>query len=275
MAVGLLFHSSFVSVLSRSITRMKLIILGSGTSVPHPQRAAAANWLETSSGSLLLDVSPDAAHRLAQERVDWPALDAIWVSHFHLDHLGGLAPFLFGLRWAPQMRERTKALKLVGPVGMRRLLDVFDQSNHYHLFEQRFPIDVIQVQGGAQFEILPGLKADTFSTSHTPESLALRLKDIDGASLVYTSDTGYEEELAEFAKGVDLLLLECSYHRNKPVNKHLALTEAMRIAQLANPRRVVLTHLYSDWDGVDLVAEAGGLWSGDVIEAKDGLRLDL
>lgn len=254
---------------------MKLVILGSGTSVPHAQRASSAYWLETDRGSLLLDISPDAAHRMAQENLDWPGLDAIWVSHFHLDHLGGLAPFLFGIKWAPQMRARTRPLKIVGPVGTKRLIEILDQSNHYRLFEQRFPIDVIEVESGAQFEILPGLKTETFSTPHTPESLAIRLTESDGDSLVYTSDTEYAEELARFAKGVDLLLLECSYHRNKADDKHLELTEAMKIAQLANAKRVVLTHLYSDWDGVDLVAEARRLWSGEVIEATDGLRLEI
>jgi ribonuclease BN (tRNA processing enzyme) len=254
---------------------MKLVILGSGTSVPHPKRAAPANWLETPVGSLLLDVGPDTAHRMAQENLDWPQLDVIWISHFHLDHMGGLPPFLFGLRWATQVRDRTKPLRVYGPIGIRKLLELFDQANHYRLFEQRFPVEIVQVQGDTEFEIIPDLKARTLSTPHTLESMAVRLTNVNGASLVYTSDTGYQTELADFAKGVDLLLLDCSYPRNKPVAKHLELADAMKIAELANPGRVVLTHLYSDWDGVDLVAEASKLWSGEVIEATDGLRLEV
>lgn len=254
---------------------MKLVILGSGTSVPHPQRAAAAHWLETTGGSLLLDVGPDTAHRLAQENLDWPGLDAIWVSHFHLDHLGGLAPFLFATKWAPQMHDRTKPLKIFGPVGTKRLLDIVDQSNHYRLLEQRFSIEVIEVEGGAQFEILPGLKAETFSTPHTSESLAIRLTETEGASLVYTSDTGFAEELAQFAKQVDLLLMECSFRRDKPLQSHLELADAMSVARLAEAKRVVLTHLYPEWDGVDLAAEAKHLWSGETIPARDGLRLQV
>ena len=46
---------------------MQLIVLGSGTSVPHSQRASAAFWLETESGSMLLDCSADAMHRMAEE----------------------------------------------------------------------------------------------------------------------------------------------------------------------------------------------------------------
>src|SRR5215213_5515540 len=101
---------------------MKLTILGSGTSVPHASRASAAHWLETSGGLVLLDVSADAAHRMAQEQLDWPNLDAIWISHFHLDHLGGLPTFLFGTKWARQTQSRTKPLRIYGSAGLERII---------------------------------------------------------------------------------------------------------------------------------------------------------
>ena len=252
---------------------MKLIILGSGTSVPHPARAASAYWLETSNGLLLLDMGPDTAHRMAEERLDWPNLDAIWISHFHLDHMGGLTPFLFGLKWAPEAKSRTKALRIFGPEGLRRIIEAVDSSNNYRLFEQSFPVDIAEVGPDAHFEILPGIVANTFSTFHTPESLALRLKD--PKLFVYTSDTGFSDDLVQFAKHADLLLMECSYRRNKPVQKHLELADAMRLAQECTPRKVVLTHLYQEWDQVDLAAEARMLWSGETIEAKDGLRVEI
>jgi len=254
---------------------MKLTILGSGTSVPHPARAASAYWLETSNGLLLLDMGSDTAHRMSQERLDWPNLDAIWISHFHLDHMGGLTPFLFGLKWAPETRKRTKRLRIFGPEGLRRIIEAVDSLNDYRLFEQSFPVEIVEVGPGANFEILPGIAANTFSTPHTPESLALRLKDEDSKLFVYTSDTGFSEDLIPFAQHADLLLMECSYRRNKPVQKHLELADAMRLAHQCAPRRVVLTHLYQEWDDVDLAAEARTLWSGETIEARDGLRLEI
>ena len=254
---------------------MKLIILGSGTSVPHPARAASAYWLETSKGLLLLDISADSAHRMAQEQLDWPNLDAIWISHFHLDHMGGLTPFLFGLKWAPQTQNRTKPLRIFGPEGLRRVVESVDNSYNYRLLEQPFPVEIVEVGPDAEFEILPGILARTFSTPHTPESLALRLKDEESKTFVYTSDTGFSEDLIEFAKETDLLLMECSYRKNKAVQKHLELAEAMRVAHEGAPRKLVLTHLYQEWDKVDLVAEARALWPGQTIEAKDGLRLEI
>ncbi len=259
-----------------SLSDMKLVVLGSGTSVPHPQRAAAAFWLETATDSVLLDCGAEAAQRMAQEGVDWPNLDVIWISHLHLDHCGGLASFLFGLKWAPQTEGRQKPLRIFGCQGIGNLLRAIDESNNYGLFEQRFPIELHEVSAGnADFEMIPGLRAQTFSTPHTRESLAIRLTDKDGVSVVYTSDTGFSEELASFAHGADLLILECSFWRNKPTPKHLELEEAMRLAQLADPGTLVLTHLYPEWDGVDLESKAKEFWPGETIAAYDGLRVNV
>lgn len=252
---------------------MNLIVLGSGTAVPHAKRASAAHWLETDCGNVLLDMSADAPHRMAEEQLDWPNLDAIWISHFHLDHLGGVASFLFATRAAPQTQARGKPLHILGAQGLKNIVEAINEANDYRLFQQPFPVEVIEVNAGIKFELLPGLEAKTCSTPHTNESLAIRLKDRSGSVLVYTSDTGYSDELAEFATGAGLLLMECSFFQNKPVKTHLELADAIDIARNAAPRKLVLSHLYAEWDGIDLATEAQRFWTGETIEAYDGLRL--
>lgn len=255
---------------------MKLIVLGSGTSVPHPLRSSPAFWLETIGGSVLLDIGPDASHRMAQEQVGWPNLDAIWISHFHFDHFGGLPPFLFSLKWAPQTQQRAKPLHIFGPVGVRNLINIINEANNYRLFAQPFPIEISEVASGSQFQILPGVVATCTKTPHTKESLALHLTEQSGKVFVYTSDTGFSEEISNFAAGADLLLMECSFRRNKPLETHLELIDVMRMAQDARPDKLVLTHFYPEWDEVDdIVSEARTLWSGEVFEATDGLRLEI
>jgi ribonuclease BN (tRNA processing enzyme) len=255
---------------------MKLVVLGSGTSVPHPARSSSAHWLETGGGStLLLDIGAASVHRMAQERLNWVNLDAVWISHFHLDHLGGLFPFLFGTKHAPATQTRRKPFHVYGPRGLEKLFQAFDTAGEYNLLKQPFPVEIREVEPAAEFEILPGLRAETFSTPHTSESLAIKLTDRDKASLAFTSDTGYTDALAAFAEGVSLFLMECSFFRDKPIELHLELSEAMRLAESSRARRVMLSHLYPEWDALDLVAEAKKLWRGETIEARDGLRLEI
>jgi ribonuclease BN (tRNA processing enzyme) len=261
---------------SEVTAKMRLVVLGSGTSIPHARRASSSHWLETSGGTLLLDCSAASIHRMAQEGCDWANLDAIWISHFHLDHVGGLAPLLFGTKHAPQTQARRKPLTIYAPRGLAKLFRAFNRANDYKLLRQPFPTEIREVPPRAAFEPLAGLRAETFSTPHTRESLAVRLTETQsGASLVYTSDTGYASALANFARRADLFLMECSFPRAKPVATHLELADAMRLARLASPRRVMLSHLYPEWDGVDLEAEARKLWDGETIEARDGLRLEV
>jgi len=254
---------------------MKLTVLGSGTSIPHARRSSPANWLDTAGGTLLLDMGSAALHRMAEEGCEWWNLDAVWVSHFHLDHFGGVAPFLFGTRYAPQTQGRTKPLTIYGPRGTRKLLTRFDEAGDYKLFKQPFPVEVLEVSPRAEFELFEGLSAETFSTPHTSESLAVRLTEANGTSLVYTSDTGFTDALAGFARAANLFLMECSFFRSKPIARHLELEEAMRLARQSQARRVMLTHLYPEWDGVDIEAEARRLWDGETIEARDGLRIEI
>jgi ribonuclease BN (tRNA processing enzyme) len=257
---------------------MQLVVLGSGTSVFHPRRAAAGFWLQTEQGSILLDCSADAPHRMAAEHLDWPNLDAIWISHLHLDHCGGLAPFLSGIKWFPGIGERTKPLRIVGCQGLEKLLRAIDDSQAYKLFEQPFPLEIHELAPADQpatFELMAGLEAQAISTPHRRESLALRVSNSNGGQLVYSSDTGYSESLAAFGANADLMILECSFYRDKPTRKHLELADAMQIARMAEPRKLLLTHLYSEWDGIELETEARKLWDGETIEARDGLRIDV
>jgi ribonuclease Z len=254
---------------------MKLIVLGSGTANPHPKRSSAAFWLETSGGIVMLDLAASAMHRLAQERLEWGKIDAIWISHFHLDHCAGLLPYLFAARHAPEMKDRTKPLKIFGAIGLRDLVGAFDKTAEGKLLQLSFPVDIVEIEHLEKFEILSGVSAIAMKTTHTDNSYAIRIEDAV-KSFVYTSDTSFQKGIIAFAKRSNLLIIESSFVENKPTQIHLELAEAMYLIQHAKPERAMLTHFYDDWDNIDFSNEIARFDPiCEVIEASDGLRLEI
>jgi len=254
---------------------MKLVVLGSGSTIPHPTRSSSAFWVETSGGSILLDCSATAPLRMAQEKLDWPNLDAIWISHFHIDHCGGLAPFLAGTKHALQTKDRRKPLRIFGPVGLKGLIERMDEVNNYRLLEQPFPVEITEIEPLEKFEIVKGVEAVAFKTPHTDESVAIHLRDGE-TTLVFSADTGFSQPLAGFANEPDLLILECTFVKNKPIEKHLELAEAIHLIRKAQPKRAMLTHFYPEWDEVDFKEELKKFEPKcQVVEAVDGLTLDI
>jgi ribonuclease Z len=254
---------------------MKLTVLGSGTTVPHPKRTSSAYWLDTSAGPVLLDCSASVQSRIAAAGLNWPDLTSIWISHFHLDHVGGLAPVLAGTKHAEEMKSRETPLKIFGPVGLKGIVERFDGVNNYRLLEQPFPVEIIEVEPLEEFYLADGVTAVAKKTPHTAESLAVHIRDGE-KTLVYTGDTAFDETLASFANRVDLLLIECSYVGDKPKKKHLELAEVMHIVRKAGPGRTVLTHLYPEWDRVDLNEELGRFETAAVVlPAFDGMIVEI
>ena len=185
-------------------------------------------------------------------------------------------PFLAGTKHVESMKTRTKPLRIFGPKGIERLMSEFNAVNNYRLMEQPFPIEIVEVEELEKFEILPGVEAVASKTPHTDESHAIHIRDTDGKTLVYSADTGFSKTIAAFANRVDLFILECTFIRDKPIQKHLELAEAYSLIRKAKPKQAMLTHFYPEWDDVDfreVVREIDP--SCTVIQASDGSRLDI
>lgn len=71
---------------------MKLIFLGSGSAfVPIDENFQSNMIFETNGGKkLLIDCGTDARHALSSQKINSEDIDAVFVSHFHADHVGGL-----------------------------------------------------------------------------------------------------------------------------------------------------------------------------------------
>jgi ribonuclease BN (tRNA processing enzyme) len=92
---------------------------------------------------------------------------------------------------------------------------------------------------------------------------------------VYSGDTGVSPEFAEWARGCDLLVLECSLPTAMAIVEHLTPEQCGEMARLAEPRQLVLTHLYPPVETVDIPALVGAAYKGSLVVAHDAWRAEL
>ena len=98
---------------------MKLTVVGCSPAWPNPG-GAQSGYLVEGPGRLLLDCGPGVLARL-REREPWPRVDAIAITHFHLDHWGDLVPWVWGSMYGPG--EQAERPELHVPPNGRMLLE--------------------------------------------------------------------------------------------------------------------------------------------------------
>ena len=186
---------------------------------------------------------------------DWPRVDAIVVSHFHLDHSGDLVPWLWG--------------HLMGPVVDTRGPDLWLPPEGHDWFEPYAPqfdeaFTVAEYAERTPFEAA-GLSVTPFRVPHfTQPTWALRVEG-DDRVLAYSADTGPSSALEEAARGADLFLCEATLDGpDRDPRGHLRADEAVAAAEAAGAKRLLLVHRPAELaapDGVEV--------------AHDGLVVDV
>ena len=249
---------------------MELIVIGSGSVAPSPERTAPAYWVSTGAVRLLLDCGAGTMHRAARLQLAWPAVTHVAVTHFHIDHWGELPMLLFAMRYGTRP-ARTAPLHLIGPPGFGTRLTLLAGALGDWVLEPGYPLDVAEIRPGTTLPLGDGVALEACKTPHTPESQAYAVRD-QSARLVYTGDTGPSDELAQWARDCDLLLAECSLPDSEAIQIHLTPTSAGGLARAAGARRLVLTHFYPPIEGTDPAAVAARVFRGPVTAARDGDR---
>lgn len=253
---------------------MRVVVVGSGTVALTPDRVCAGYYVEAGGRRILLDCGPGTPHQLARFGLPWNRLSDVALSHFHTDHIGGLPLLLFALQHGLE-DPRTEPLHIYGPAGLRERFDRLADAFGDYMREPRFPLELIELGGGDALALAAGVTLRAAPTPHTAASLAYRLEE-GGAALGYTGDTGASDALGDFLAGVDLLIAECSLPDEQSLESHLTPRRVADLANRAEPRRLLVTHVYPQLARLDLPAlirSAG--WHGALDLATDGMRLDV
>lgn len=253
--------------------RTTLVTVGTGTVVPSATRSSPAHWLERGELRLLMDCGAGTIHRLATFGLAWEKVTHLAITHFHADHVGEVPALLFALKYGT-MAPREAPLALVGPAGLSGVVERLAAAFGAWVVEPGFPLAVSELVSGEPLKLAPDVMLSAHRTPHTEESLALAVTTPEGR-LVYTGDTGFSAELADWARGCDILLAECSLPDDRALALHLTPRQAGALAARAQAKRLVLTHLYPPVEAVDIAAEVAEAYRGLVTVARDGERFEL
>lgn len=252
---------------------MRLTTVGTGTVAPHPSRVGSGHLLQMGPVTLLMDCGSGVVHRLATLGLPWQQITHVALTHFHGDHIADLAMLCYAFKYG-QLPSRTEPLEIIGPVGTRDLLDRLALVFGIWLHAPGYALTVRELGPHDTYHLGDGVTASTHPVPHTPESMAYSIST-KGRRVVYTGDTGFDREVAQWAGGCDLLLTECSLPDGLAIPSHCTPSQAGAMAAIAHCRQLVLTHFYPPVEAVDIVAEVTAQYHGVVTLATDGWFIDL
>ena len=266
---------------------MKLTAIGTAGSFPGPNSAASCYLIETDEESptrIVLDLGSGALSPL-QRFVDTDSLTAVVLSHLHPDHCMDMTGLYVKHSYDPKffngnisdtgsIRMRTSVL---APAGAQERLTrayytepgkspVADQG---HDSDLSHAFDFSDLDHGTSHQI-GSLRIESFLVDHPVEAYALRITDAHGAVITYSGDSDECDNLVEAARGADLFLCEAAFQEDRDTARGIHLTgkRAGRVAQTAEVKSLVLTHIPS-WTNSSIVrGEAAREYRGPIELAK-------
>jgi phosphoribosyl 1,2-cyclic phosphate phosphodiesterase len=229
---------------------MRLTFLGTGTSFgvpvvgcdcpactsadPRDRRTRHGAVVETSGGRLLVDTPPELRLQLIASGID--AIDAIWFTHAHADHVHGIDDVRV-------FTVRRGGLPAYVPSEYREVLQhhfryIFDPTVEPPKGSSKPSVLLNEIEAGRPVDII----GETFVPVKVPHgNVAVYGFRVGG--LGYVTDAKLLPEAArEALRGVDVLVLNALWF-GRPHASHFNVEEAIEASRMVGARRTYLTHL--------------------------------
>ena len=284
---------------------LSIFFAGTAGSVPTPRRGLPAILLRAGGERILLDCGEGTQHQLLRSSVGLPDVDAIFITHLHLDHWLGLP----GMIKTFDMRDRDRRLEVFGPPGLKALfqqvlrpiigrtgypLEVIELEHHeevgfedfviaafpvnhrveaygYAFIEDdrpgRFDVEAARRLGVAEGPDFGKLQRGETVDGVTPEQVVG--EDRPGRRVVYTGDTAPVQSVEVYAHDADVLIHEatfCEDERGRARETgHSTARQAAQTAKDAQVKLLALTHLSTRYFPREIREEAKAVFENTVV----------
>ncbi len=253
------------------VENMYIDCLGVCAAYPAAGDACSGYLIRSGAARVLVDCGPGVMGNLPRVSTYFD-LSAVVITHLHTDHYLDLFPLRYALTYSINRPDRFVPIPLLMPPGeytrmftgqteeqekFNQVFSAEDLSQRRHLDEGRLSLDFALMK-------------------HPLQSFAVRMTDSTGKKLVYSGDTAYNETLIELAQGADLLLCEATLqnqYAHLTANGHLTAAEAGLVARQAGVKKLVLTHIWPEYDRRISLKEAAVNFTGPIEIAETNTRI--
>ncbi len=246
---------------------LDLTVLGCWAPYPRAGGACSGYLIRSGETSVLVEAGHGTFGRLTGI-MNFRNLAAVVISHYHPDHSADLSCVRHAIGGAIRDGSRKELLPVYAPD------EPSDEYGRLASYREAFtvhPVDQLPFIDGHRGVRIGSLDLSFLPTRHNLPCYALSLAS-EGKRIVYTADSALFPDLVDFSRGADLLVAEASgYHSDWEYlhRNHLTGRLAGELARDADVGRLVLTHLWPEYDVGRISDEAAAFYGGRLEAAEE------
>lgn len=225
------------------------------------RRFSGGIWLDLES-TLLLDPGPGALIRALQFKKNPRKLDAVLVSHRHLDHYNDAELMVEAMTYG---MKKDRGNLIINRNASEYISDYHKKSVRLIIPEavEKFKVNDLEIQAIPTYKHEQGIGFKFFSKEGT---------------ITFSSDTAYSKELLHFYRNSKILILNTIFPASKEIEIHLNTKTSARIIEMAKPELGVIQHFGMTMLNAGPEREAKWIEKETgirTIAARDGMTIDL
>ena len=288
--ISVIFFASFLS------SETKLIILGSGTPNPDPERYGSGYAVVVNDDAYIVDFGPGIVRRISAMSPTWggefPSMEleninTAFLTHIHSDHSGALADLIL----TPWIMGRDEPLNLYGPEGLKamseNITEAYIDDINYRLYgsqpanELGFTTNVTEISDDGTIFKDNNIEVIAFKNAHGDFKNSFGFLFItEDKRILFSGDTAVSSNLMKYGKNLDILVHEV-FSSETFVNKtkdwqiyhqahHTSSIDLGIIADELQPKKLVLSHILF-WGASEdsLLKDIRKNFNGQAVIAKD------